>query len=254
MNATTDNRSPADLEREGDEIRADLDRTLDEIQRRFNPAELMDRSMEYFRENGSELLREAGDTIRRNPVPLLLTAAGLVWLTASVAKSRSSSSYASESGSASQFAGRASRSYTGSDDYGSEYESGDGSTSDRLRGRVRKAAQSVKGKLSSSVQNLQSQTYGARSHFSTLVQEQPVALGALALAAGALLGAALPVTESENRWVGPVHDRTMARAKEVGKREYENIRQAVTSSAERRRSSSGVREEGGNGSQQPSQS
>jgi hypothetical protein len=134
MNATTDNRSPADLEREGDEIRADLDRTLDEIQRRFNPAELMDRSMEYFRENGSELLREAGDTIRRNPVPLLLTAAGLVWLTASVAKSRSSSSYASESGSASQFAGRASRSYTGSDDYGSEYESGDGSTSDRLRG------------------------------------------------------------------------------------------------------------------------
>ena len=36
MNATTDPRSANDLEREGEQIRADLDRTLDEIQQRWH--------------------------------------------------------------------------------------------------------------------------------------------------------------------------------------------------------------------------
>lgn len=101
MNASTDNggawarskqsgRSTSDLEREGEEIRADLDRTLDEIERKLSPGELLDRSVEFLRDNGSDFLKEAGETVRRNPIPVLLTAAGLVWLTASVASSRSS--------------------------------------------------------------------------------------------------------------------------------------------------------------------
>ena len=60
MNATTDNggwapgsgrsnRSTTELEREGEEIRADLDRTLDEIERKLSPGELLDRSVESGR-------------------------------------------------------------------------------------------------------------------------------------------------------------------------------------------------------------
>jgi hypothetical protein len=98
------------------------------------------------------------------------------------------------------------------------------------RARVRSAARNVKGKLSDSMHAVQERTGEARSNFTNLVQQQPVALGALALAAGALLGAALPMTEYENRLIGPVHDRTLARAKEVGERQYENIKQAVASS------------------------
>lgn len=82
--------------------------------------------------------------------------------------------------------------------------------------------------------SVQHRTQDAGSSFVNLVQEQPVALGALALAAGALLGAAFPITAYENRLVGPVHDRTMARAKELGQREYEKLRQAVTSSGKER--------------------
>ena len=46
----------------------------------------------------------------------------------------------------------------------------------------------------------------------------------------ALIGAALPITQYENRIVGPARDRTLARAKEVGQREYENLKQAMSSS------------------------
>ena len=245
MNATTtDERSAADLEREGEQIRANLDRTLDEIQQRLSPAELMDRSMEFVRENGMDLLHEAADTVRRNPVPVVLTAAGLVWLVASVAKSRSSG----EGQDMSSFRSQSDRGYSsyGGDyrtEYRSEYQQRDDWDSS-AHGRVSNAAHSVrtaasqvgekvKGRLSSSVQTVQGYTQNGGSRLADLVREQPIALGALALAAGALLGAALPMTRYENKVVGPVHDRTMARAKEVGKREYENLRQAVKSSAAR---------------------
>ena len=78
MNAPTDKRSAEDLERRGEQIRADLDRTLDEIGRKFSSGELVDRSVEFVRDRGPELLREAGESIRRNPGPAMLTAAGLI--------------------------------------------------------------------------------------------------------------------------------------------------------------------------------
>lgn len=261
MNATTDDRSPADLEREGEQIRASLDRTLDEIQHRFSAGELMDRSMEFLRDNGMEMVREAGETVRRNPVPVLLTAAGLVWLTTSVARSRSGRRQAGDGRDISpqgrsQYRTQSSGSYASHGDYqDANQDDWDNSAHGRVRNATHRVKNRVSDRLSSSMQAVQGHTQNASSHFTSLVQEQPVALGALALAAGALLGAALPMTQAENRWVGPVHDRTMARAKEVGQREYENIREAVTSrargergSSESRGSTESTRAGAGNGS------
>jgi hypothetical protein len=218
MNATTDNggwanrsggshRSASELEREGEEIRADLDRTLDEIERKLSPGELLDRSVDFLRDHGSDFLAEAGETVRRNPVPVLLTAAGLVWLTTSIVKSRSASGH----------------SETWTEDTSRK-------ATRRATEKVSNSVEAVKDGTKGVMHEVQDRMQGAGSTFVSLVQEQPVALGALALAAGALLGAALPITPYENRLVGPIHDRTMARAKELGQREYENIREAVTSS------------------------
>lgn len=258
MNATTDkgstenptrgrpDRSATDLEREGDEIRADLDRTLDEIERKFSPGELLDRSMEFLRENGSEFLREAGDTVRRNPVPVLLTAAGLIWLTTAVASSRTGTARLSttrrdqEGEEFSSFRGSAGGDYGDYRDYQYEDAPSDFDEQD-TSSRMLSAAQDVKGKLSRSARVVQERTSRVGANLGNLVREQPIALGALALAAGALLGAALPITQYENRLIGPVHDRTMARAKQAGERQYEQLRQAVE------------RGNGGSGSEQGSQ-
>ncbi|HEY0686430.1 MAG TPA: DUF3618 domain-containing protein [Steroidobacter sp.] len=243
MNATSDERSAADLEREGEQIRASLDRTLDEIQQRLSPAELMDRSMEFVRENGMDLLREAADTVRRNPVPIALTAAGLVWLVASVARSRSSEDVGGEGQDLSRYRAQSGRGYSrygrDPDDYRGDYrtdferEDWDATAHGRVRNAAHEMRRKVEGGVSRSMRTVQSYTRDGGSRLGDLVREQPVALGALALAAGALLGAALPTTRYENKYVGPVHDRTMARAKEAGKREYENLRQAVKSSQAR---------------------
>ena len=184
MNATTDKRSADYLERRGEQIRADLDRTLDEIGRKFSSGELVDRSVEFVRDRGPELLREAGESVRRNPGPVLLTAAGLIWLTSSIARSRSDQ-------------------------------------------------RSLKGEYLP-VRAVRRRSRYARSRLNRLMHEQPFSIGALALAAGALIAAVLPMTRYENKWVGPVHDDAVARAKQAGRREYDDLRQAVAASLERR--------------------
>lgn len=235
MNARTDRRSAADLERQGERIRANLDDTLDQIQRRFSSGELLDRSMEFIRDTGSEFLREAADTVRRNPVPTVLTAAGLIWLATSVARSRSEPDWSRDE-----------------DRWDTSAPGRVRNAAHKVRRKARRVTSRVADTFSEPMQDVQGRARRVGSNFAGLVQEQPLALGALALAAGAMLGAALPMTEYENKWVGPVHDRTVARAKEVGQREYENLREAVASSLERRSNGKGASSSDG-GSQRPIQ-
>jgi ElaB/YqjD/DUF883 family membrane-anchored ribosome-binding protein len=211
MNATTgqsrardrtrEGRDPSDLERDSDEIRRDMDRTLAALERKFSPREVMERSVDYVREHGSELAHELGDTIRRNPIPILLTATGIAWLTAAIARDRRSNEESDQWAS------------EGDDDDDDEYLD-DEYVSDReyasdqdsaVRGRLRSAAERAR-ERARQVGDRLSDTMHARTSevqhsFGRFVQEQPLVVGMLALTAGALLGAALPVTEYERRAV-----------------------------------------------------
>jgi Protein of unknown function (DUF3618) len=73
-------RSPAELEREVRESRADVERTLDAIQERLSPGQLVDQVAHYMRDNGGEFARNLGDTVRQNPVPVVLVGVGLAWM------------------------------------------------------------------------------------------------------------------------------------------------------------------------------
>ena len=57
------------------------------------------------------------------------------------------------------------------------------------------------------------------------MHEQPLILGALGLAAGALIGAALPASEAENRLVGDARDRAFEKAKQAGGEGYHKVRE-----------------------------
>jgi len=68
--------SPRALESQLDAKRADLHRTLTQLEDRFNPEQVMD----YVRENGGEIAGNLGRTFKQNPVPFVLTGVGLAWL------------------------------------------------------------------------------------------------------------------------------------------------------------------------------
>jgi len=77
------------LEREVNEKRAQLDRTLGAVERQLSPTQLIDQTMDYFKEHGGDMSQSLGRTIKDNPLPLVLTGVGLAWLMASQSSSRS---------------------------------------------------------------------------------------------------------------------------------------------------------------------
>jgi hypothetical protein len=56
------------------------------------------------------------------------------------------------------------------------------------------------------------------------LEERPLLFGGLAVAIGALLGAVIPSTQYEDKIVGQVRDRAVERAKQMGERQYQNLR------------------------------
>ncbi|MGO3057438.1 MAG: DUF3618 domain-containing protein [Halomonas sp.] len=76
-----DHRSTEEIEKDIHRSRERLDSTLHEIEERFSPQQLFNTSYEYIRQGGAnEFVSNLGNTIKQNPVPFLVTTAGLGWL------------------------------------------------------------------------------------------------------------------------------------------------------------------------------
>ena len=79
MNAR-DERRPDQIEDDIEHTRAEIGETLEEIERRLSPGQVMDQVLDYFRggpgEYGSNLARQ----IKNNPIPVALIGVGLGWL------------------------------------------------------------------------------------------------------------------------------------------------------------------------------
>ena len=74
-------KSAAEIEREVKQERAHVERTLDELQERLSPGQLIDQAVTYLRgSGGADFMRNLGETVKRNPVPLALVGVGLAWM------------------------------------------------------------------------------------------------------------------------------------------------------------------------------
>lgn len=70
----------AGLEQEVKDERARVDATLDEIQRRLTPGQLVDEVLHHGRGAGTDFVANLGRTLAANPVPTALVGVGLLWL------------------------------------------------------------------------------------------------------------------------------------------------------------------------------
>lgn len=80
--------SSDDIEREIEAERVALARSLDELQRQVSPDAIVERISAMLRENGGDMAGTAMRQARENPIALALTGAGLAWLMAGPAPSR----------------------------------------------------------------------------------------------------------------------------------------------------------------------
>lgn len=78
---TQDTRSPEQIERDLAAKRSRIDDTIDALQEKLSPGQLLDQGLGYLRGGGaSEFGSNLGRTVRDNPVPIALVGIGLTWL------------------------------------------------------------------------------------------------------------------------------------------------------------------------------
>lgn len=77
---TSNTKNPDEIEREIEQERAGLSRTLDDLQERFSVEGVARQFTDQLREHGGDIGRSVSDAVKRNPVALAVTGVGLAWL------------------------------------------------------------------------------------------------------------------------------------------------------------------------------
>src|SRR5690606_29058172 len=78
---TMTDRSPSELEREAEQVRAEISETTRQLRDKMSPGQLMDEALGYFKEGDAQrFLTNLKDQVRDNPLALALIGGGVAWL------------------------------------------------------------------------------------------------------------------------------------------------------------------------------
>ena len=73
-------RSPEQIERELEEHRAEISRTIEAIQYKITPGQLATDAYGYVRDSSGDFVKNLGTAAKSNPVPVALIGLGIAWL------------------------------------------------------------------------------------------------------------------------------------------------------------------------------
>lgn len=104
-------KTSAEIQREIELQRSRVENTIDQIQERLSPGQLVDELLSYTKTGGAEFAANLGRSAASNPLPVALVGVGLAWLIAGPAKTPSLSGMFSR-GDESRDRSRAARRYS----------------------------------------------------------------------------------------------------------------------------------------------
>lgn len=215
--ASLDGQEPETIERDIDATRADVRATLEALEHRLSFDRLIELTVGRVRERGGEFAGNLSEAAAQNPLPLLLAGIGLGWLMLTSRHKTPASATAGARARAPNAAGKvASAAETVSGQVHDAVESS--------REALGHATESVRERASRAADMTRGQVVHARERIDRLLEEQPLLLGAFGLAAGALMGALLPTTEAEDRWLGEARDEAVKKAAQASRTRYEAAR------------------------------
>lgn len=253
--------APTEIRENIEQTRAALGGTLGELQQRLSPSHVKEQVRESVKETIQEtktalraatvgkvenMIRDTGSTlnearqsiwttIRENPLPAALSAIGLSWLFLNRGGSDEARRYASrgryESGLQPDGYGRG---YGEDAGVGSRAESAVRQVKERASDVVESAQEKAE-KLASTASETaervanraQVQVRRVEHAVGRWMEDNPVALGAVALAAGTAIGLALPRTEKEDRLLGSARDMVVDRAQELASEAVDTVRERL---------------------------
>lgn len=242
--------------------RGQMGQTIEQIQTRLSPTRLKEQTKEAIREgtigkveqmtNRAEyearnLRAKITHTIKENPIPAALIGIGLGWMALS-----------DDGYGRSPYQGEAYTYYPESTPYRRDREESNvrhlteegreraAEAVDNVRHRVNDAAESVQERASAAQRQARQSAHEAREQVSETAadlqyrarqglrqtkrttqqtfQENPLAVGAAALAFGALIGLAMPSTPTEDRWMGERSDEVKEEARQRVQQRAEEVK------------------------------
>ncbi|HEX6266866.1 MAG TPA: DUF3618 domain-containing protein [Burkholderiales bacterium] len=210
-------RRPEEIQAEIARTRGDMDATLTAIEQRLTPGQLVDQGLDYLRNSGAnEFVGNLGGSVKNNPIPVALMGIGIAWLMATGNRKPAYARPQAES-SAPGMMQRASQGMSSAKDSVSQ-------TTQSVRGRVGQMGQTAREQM----ERVRYQAERVRSGYDSVVREQPLALGAIGLAIGALLAAAAPRTRQEDELMGEASDRLAQKAKDVGREQVAKVQEVAS--------------------------
>lgn len=228
-------KSSTELENEIRMIRAEMDGTLRELERKFSPGELLDRALHQLPGGPKEFANNLGSALRDNPLPATLTGIGIAWLMAASShqpyerRVHSTGAAREKLEELSQTVGEKFHQVS------ERMHGGISHAKERMhekRGSVSEGMDSARALAGEVGHGVQERGRHMRESFVDMRDEHPVLLAGIGLAVGALIGAAMPPTRSEDRLMGEARDTAVQRAKEKGREQAETAEAALRTGAE----------------------
>jgi hypothetical protein len=236
-------KSSAEIEREVEDARSRVDRTVEALKDKMQPKELFDEATKIMGGTSNKVLTTAVEQLRENPIPIALIGLGVAWLAISQTRRGTGGSAYPEG-------------------YYPTYEGYD--EDEGLRAKVRAKADAAKAKLAETAEQAKARLASAQTHagegvaaargkaaeYAHLAQEkageygryarqrfddtldhEPLVIGAIGLAVGAAIGAALPASPVERRYFGPARAKaadaakaSLGQVKDVAARAYDQVK------------------------------
>lgn len=229
-----DVKSPERLEREADEVRARLGRTVDELSVRLSPGELLDQALGMVREHGGEFGRNLGNSVKQNPAALLLTAVGVSWMMMSSRQNASMDRWDDQDERVWQRS-RATRIKEHAADAVDTAKHAIGSATDTVKDTASRVAgfkDSMTDELRSTSMTMRETAQNATYRARRLFDEQPLVAAGLGIALGAAIGTMLPSTPVEDQMMGRARDSAVARTKSMAREGTERLKEAAAEKLE----------------------
>lgn len=237
-------RRVGEIEADIAETRLEMSETIDAIQERLTPSNIVANATESMREAATEKVRQMTDnsfvdTIRANPVPSAMIGLGAAWL---YFKGRSSSNNGYRSARDWRSAGGYTADAYGDSSAGRDYavgtrgvgthegasgtEPGYGESVGNMGREISSKTREIAGDIGDTARET---TRRAQLKFNDVLRDNPLMLGAAAALIGAAVGMSVPATETENQLMGEARDKVVDRAQNLASDAASQVGEAVDS-------------------------
>ncbi|MEX1034230.1 MAG: DUF3618 domain-containing protein [Cellvibrionaceae bacterium] len=216
------NKNPRELEREVTEQRREIGETIHALEDKFSSREIYNQAAHYVQDHGREFAESLGNSLKANPLPAVLTGIGLAWM---MMGQRTPTQAGASSGARTE-----SLKQKGAELTDKLSSAGDqvSTSSHAIRDKASATGQNLREKAKGARQGISQSMDSARSNFDYYLHEQPLALGAIGIALGALVGASIPNTPTEQKALGDIGERAKNKASEMAEEGYQKASESVS--------------------------